>query len=543
MPFSTLLLIKSTKINFELMKRFFLFTLLLCSLRSQAQSPTSPPFLMELQEVTFPEWPALHSFAFAQWDGYWIMVAGRSNGLHGFFPFTGFPENSANKYIWVLDPESGEKWSYDVTQLPVHLSDALLVTNPQFVQLEHKLYVIGGYGKETTSGDFITFSKMTALDLPVLVNAVQTGGNVQSALRQTTDDRLKICGGEMHPLEEDLYLVGGHNFEGLYSQTGAPVFTQTYTNKILRFRIQDDSAQLGITNYTAFQDPEYHRRDLNLAPLMLPEMTPALGVYGGVFRPDADVPYFNPIYISEESIELDAAYEQKMSQYTCPIVPMYDEVSENMYSIFFAGLSYHTFNETAQTFEEDELVPFIDQITTFIRYADGSSEEIVLPLVFDELLGTNAKFIHNENTPRYANEVINLRALQGRAEVGCIFGGIKAIIPNITPSSATNRLFKVFITPLFPNSTVENNNPSTKITLTPNPFSYETKIQLSTREHFTRAVLTDFSGRFISVLEGVDTQALLRRAEAALKTLNPGIYSLSFEGGLQKAVTKVVKIH
>ncbi|NUN99842.1 MAG: T9SS type A sorting domain-containing protein [Saprospiraceae bacterium] len=525
------------------MKRFLFFALLLCMLRSHAQSPTSPPFLMELQEVTFPEWPALHSFAFAQWDGYWIMVAGRSNGLHGFFPFTGFPESSANKYIWVLNPENGEKWSYDVTQLPTHLADALLVTNPQFLQIGQKLYVLGGYGKESTSGDFITFSKMTALNLPALVSAVQSGGNVQGALRQTSDDRIKICGGEMHHLGDDLYLIGGHNFEGLYSQTGAPVFTQTYTSKILRFRIQDDANQLSITNYSAFQDPEYHRRDLNLAPLMLPGMVPALGVYGGVFRPEADVPYFNPIYITGQNIDLDESYAQKMSQYTCPIVPIYDEVAENMYSIFFAGLSYHTYNENNHTFEVDELVPFIDQITTFVRYANGSSEEVVMPQVFDELLGTNAKFILNDDVAHYDNEVIDLRALQGRTDVGCIFGGIKAAIPNITPSSATNRLFKVLITPLFPNSVVETGAEEIKIAVTPNPFHYETRIQLSHLAHFTEAIITDLSGRMASALQADDTRTLLQKTEAALKALHPGMYTLLLNGDNQKAVTKVVKIH
>jgi len=526
------------------MKKLFLFALLFVfSLRATAQITANPPFLMELEEVTFPEWPGLHSFAFAQWEGYWIMVAGRSNGLHGFFPFSGFPESSANPFIWVFNPESGEKWSYNVTQLPVHLADALLVTNPQFVQIDSKLYIIGGYGKESMSGDFITFSKMTALDLPLLVNAVQNAGNVQSALRQTNDDRLKICGGEMHRLGDDLYLVGGHNFEGLYSQSGAPVFTQTYTNKILRFRIQDDINQLVISNYAAFQDAEYHRRDLNLAPLLLSGMTPALGVYGGVFRPEADIPYFHPIYISAGNIELDASYEQKMSQYTCPIVPLYDEVAENMYSIFFAGLSFHTYNENDQTFEEDDLVPFIDQITTFIHYADGSSEEIVLPQVFDELLGTNAKFILNENIAHYDNEVINLRALQGRTEAGCIYGGIKALIPNITPSSASNRLFKVFITPLFPNPALEPGVEAIKIALTPNPFRHETQIQLSRLDHFNRAVLADLSGRLVCVLEEENTRALLQRTETSLKALNPGIYSLSFESRNQKVVTKVVKIN
>lgn len=47
------------------MKRWMFFLLLLCSWRSNAQLPANPPFLMEMEEVTFPDWPALHSFALA----------------------------------------------------------------------------------------------------------------------------------------------------------------------------------------------------------------------------------------------------------------------------------------------------------------------------------------------------------------------------------------------------------------------------------------------------------------------------------------------
>lgn len=383
-----------------------------------------------------------------------------------------------------------------------------------------------------------------AIDLPALVSAVQTGGNVQAAIRYTSDDRLRICGAEMHKLGDDLYLVGGHDFAGLYNSNGPPVFMQTYTSQIRRFRIVDTPNQLAISDYTFFNHEEYHRRDLNLAPLMLPGEVPALGAYGGVFKPNVDEPYFNPIYINSNTIEIDYGYEQKMSQYTCPIVPLYDEDLDHMYSIFFAGLSYHTFDEATQTFEADELVPFIDQITTFVRYANGTSEEIVLPQAFDELLGTNAKFVPNNEAPHYENEVFNLRAMNGATVVGHIFGGIKAAIPNITPSSSTNRLFRIKISPQLPNAAAEPAQANVaRIWLSPNPFANSARIELSEWVELRKAAISDLSGNNMANCSGENTRQLLSQVETALMQLEAGAYLITLESAKQQHwVVKAVKV-
>ena len=41
------------------------------------------PFAINIEEITYEDWPGLHSFAFGEWDDYWVFIGGRLNGLHG----------------------------------------------------------------------------------------------------------------------------------------------------------------------------------------------------------------------------------------------------------------------------------------------------------------------------------------------------------------------------------------------------------------------------------------------------------------------------
>ncbi|MBP8249782.1 MAG: hypothetical protein KAX72_06740, partial [Chitinophagales bacterium] len=45
---------------------------------------TAPPFTITLEEVTYSDWPGIHSFALGEWDGRWLIMTGRTGGLHGF---------------------------------------------------------------------------------------------------------------------------------------------------------------------------------------------------------------------------------------------------------------------------------------------------------------------------------------------------------------------------------------------------------------------------------------------------------------------------
>ena len=52
-------------------------------------------FTLSLDTVTVSGLPGLHSFAFAEHDGKWLLLAGRRDGLHA--EFGGFDTGSANK--------------------------------------------------------------------------------------------------------------------------------------------------------------------------------------------------------------------------------------------------------------------------------------------------------------------------------------------------------------------------------------------------------------------------------------------------------------
>lgn len=432
--------------------KFHLFLpALLLAFTGNAQTVFNPdllPYTMSLKEVTQDELPGLHSFALGKWDKWWVVIGGRVNGLHGFFINTGFPDDKANNMIRLMDPQTGDLHEYPLELLTVPWKEALKATNPQYVQDGDLLYICGGYGRDNQS-KMVTFPVLTAVHLPNLVNSILEDKNPTSAFVQKEVANLRVCGGEMEKMGDWFYLVGGHNFAGLYNQNGPPQFTQQYTNEIRKFKISLAGNVLSVSDYSAYRDEaNLHRRDFTMAPLIRPDGKEALGLYGGVFRVGADLPFYNPVYMANDvTFNMDASYSQLFSQYTCPAIPMFDSTDGSMYTLFFGGLSVYSYNKNTRQLEYDEKVPFIKDISTFHRKADGTSKEYVMPERFDSFLGTNMVFVLHEEVPHYKNEVIKLRALTGPTVVGTLFGGIKAEIPNLTPSSANHRMFEVTITP------------------------------------------------------------------------------------------------
>jgi hypothetical protein len=56
--------------------------------------------------------PGLHSYAAGKYDGKWVLLAGRTNGVHDLDQ-TGeqsFPEESQNRDVWVIDPVAKQSW-------------------------------------------------------------------------------------------------------------------------------------------------------------------------------------------------------------------------------------------------------------------------------------------------------------------------------------------------------------------------------------------------------------------------------------------------
>ncbi|MBK8552514.1 MAG: T9SS type A sorting domain-containing protein [Ignavibacteria bacterium] len=478
------------------------------------------PYSIELERIYIPGAPSIHSFSFAESNGKWLFVGGRTNGLHGFNPGDAFPKQYSNKNIFVVDPNTNQTFSKNIfVDCSYPLVDPLRSTNMQYVQDGNKLYITGGYGYDSASNGLITFPTLTVIDVSEIIQAIMTGSSIAPYIRQLTDSRMQVCGGEMMKLGDYFYLVGGHKFMGTYSQT---TNDQVYTNKIQKFKITDNGVSISITDYSSSTDTvQYHRRDMNLVPAIRPDgVNPYLTLYGGVFIHGTNLPFLNPIYIDGNSVVVDNSFDQKMSQYTCSYLSAFDNGNGSMHTTFFGGMSLYYYNEITQMQEYDSLVPFINDITTLTKYSGGNSDEKISQTKMPTLLGTNAKFILNGSVPQFNNKVIKLNELTARTYAGIIYGGIRAVLPNNTPSFPSDYILKVYITPKSVNINNISSNVPDKFELNqnyPNPFNPSTKIRFSIPENSqTKVLVYDELGREVTRL--------------ADNELNAGVYEVDWDG-------------
>ena len=85
------------------MKRYFTVfaTILACVLYGQAQHDFE--YKVSLKPISLNNLPGLHSFAFGQHEGKWLIIGGREDGLHARQPFASFPESENNTNMYVVD--------------------------------------------------------------------------------------------------------------------------------------------------------------------------------------------------------------------------------------------------------------------------------------------------------------------------------------------------------------------------------------------------------------------------------------------------------
>jgi hypothetical protein len=160
-----------------------------------AQAQAVPPFMVDLRPVNAPGLPGLHSFAAATDGKYWLLIGGRTNGLHWFVqssnggtvpPPNAFPPSVANRMAWVLDPATGNTWSSPLQNLKASLRDHLSSTNAQAYQDGDTLYVMGGYGLDSTSEQMTTFGLVTAVQVKETISAIVNGSPIDGFLEQTS---------------------------------------------------------------------------------------------------------------------------------------------------------------------------------------------------------------------------------------------------------------------------------------------------------------------------------------------------------------------
>lgn len=504
-----------------------------------------------LQPVTITGMPGLQSFVYGTYNGRWVLLGGRTDGLHRRQPTVSFADAGNNKQIYVVDPATGSVWSKPLSSLPVPMQEQLCSTNMQFHQRDSILYCVGGYGYSATAGDHITYPYITAINVAGLIDAIMSGGTISGYFRQQTSPEYAVTGGHLDMIYDVFYLVGGNKFTGRYNPMGGASYVQEYTNQIRKMTIADDGTTMAVTHLPAVTDAtNLHRRDYNLVPQILPDGKEGLTMFSGVFQLTADLPYLSCVNIDSISHNVPSGFSQYYSHYHGANLPAYSATANEMHSLFFGGIAQYYDN--AGLLVRDDNVPFVKTISRVVRNSAGVMTEYRLPVDMPGLLGASAELIPAAGIPMFPNHVVDLDALTSDTTLaGYIVGGINSTAPNIftintgVESSASTVVYKVY---LIRGSEVGTDRPNVQSTnglalqLYPNPSNGNLNISFHLDYAGKVAVtLKDVSGRvtgednYTFTTSGTKTISLRTHSNAA-----SGVYFVTIVADGKIATQKIV---
>lgn len=394
----------------------------------------------------------LQSYAVGTYEGEWLLVGGRLDGLHIRQPFASFSADGKNEDLIVVNPVTKTVWRSPLSNLPTGIREQLSSTNMQFYQDENRLLCTGGYGYSPTANDHITYPFLTIIDLPVAIQSIKNGTNPILAFTQIENETFRVTGGGLNKLDDKYYLVGGHKFMGRYNPMGpshGPGFEQEYTDEIRKFSIEyNDPISVDI------QDPIHdemnlHRRDYNLVPY-LSDGKRELMLYSGVFQSVADIPWLSPVSIkSDGHVPLDD-FIQYYNHYHCAYLPIYDAELNEMNTVFFGGIAQ--FYEDDGWLVQDNDVPFVNTIAEVSQDESGAMVETILQDTMPGYLGAGSVFIHDKDVSLADADILDASSIgQEFLTIGHIYGGIRSSLPNIfwintgSESSASSTVYEVSI--------------------------------------------------------------------------------------------------
>ncbi|MBE0640551.1 MAG: hypothetical protein IH599_00865, partial [Bacteroidales bacterium] len=496
-----------------------------------------------VEEIDIPGAPALQSYAVGQHNGRWLMMGGRISGLHGHNPFNSFPPDSANAFVWMVDPVSGQVWSAPVTTLSAAVARQLLATNLCFHQKDSLLYLIGGYGYDASTNQYDTWPSLTVVNLRILHDALAGPQPISTAFTHLSDSRMAVTGGQLGMDGDLFYLVGGQKFTGRYNPHGNPSYTQTYTEAIRTFRVTGGSTSPVIQDYSEITDSqELHRRDYNMAEQIFPDGSYGFTAFSGVFRHNVDLPWHNVVNINDQTYEAipEANFSQLYNQYHGAKMSVYDPLYNEMHTVFFGGIGMYDWDTLSLVSVVDSAVPFVRTISVVTRFPDSSMGENVLPARMPGLLGASAEFIPNLSAPHFIENILDLEQIgYYGTNVGHIFGGIESSQPNIfmqaTGSShATNRAFRVMIAR--PPHSIPERGMLHRLPAVPNPAGPQTRVYLPWESRDPQLKVLDLLAKEHLIdyrLEG--NQLTMETSQ-----LIPGVYFLWISESGQDAVAKLV---
>jgi hypothetical protein len=525
---------------------------------SQSICAQSDTLILELDTLEITGMPGFHSGALISYNGRWIAIGGRTNGLHGFQSAFSFPFNGKNMNAYLINPITGEVNSASMLDLPETLYEPLTSSNIPFCVHQGYLYMIGGYGWKESVNDYVTFPTMHRIDLACLETSILAGQLQENCIEQITDDRLAITGGHLKVLDGKFHLVFGHRFDGIYAVNNGnnAFYHQEYSNEIRRFNIVETGNGMEMINFEAQQDTvNFHRRDYNLVHQIFPDGSDGFTAFSGVFQKNAVLPYLNTVDISSTTATVVPNFDQHLSQYHNAVMPIFDSTANKMDTYFFGGMSRFRIDTQTQEMIDDTLVPFVKTISRVSRDANGILEEEQLPIEMPAFLGSNMEFIladgiaTNEYGIILSNKLPNQRTL-----VGYLIGGILSPEENIsetdpTISEANTQVFGVYINKTSNDSgvvtSIKTNNALAfgGLSLHPNPASDFTLVDIHLNKSASTSVaLYDQRGKLVKNLLAKNLPIGDHQLKLQTSELSSGVYFLKARAdGITKTISLIIQ--
>lgn len=468
-------------ITFTLVRHLFLmntavFVLISSHLSADNQTPTttpilsqdSLPFTISIEEDSFSLPTGLHSGATANYKGMWVFIAGRTNGLHDFSGIDPFPPCKQNTVAYVVDFQNKTTYSRALNDVTSGLTqtqiDELSVTSPQSFQKGKTLYICGGYGVDTSTGEFGTKKTLTALDLPKFIKWVKNGeGSAAGAIRQTSSPWMQVTGGIMAITNNHLQglLFFGQNFTGVYTDSS----NGNYTKQARRFQIYDNGKKIVVRARNSEEpNPDYRRRDLNVVPI-IKKGKPAYVALSGVFTESVGI-WTVPILINPDGSTKMAnpdssdTFKQGMNNYVSATSELYSRSTKDNYILQLGGISFGYYDNSV--FTTDSEFPFINQVTTikidkaceFSQYIMDAEYPVILSQGTNPgnrlIFGAGAYYFNSNNVKELVNQIIDIDQIKTPTVIGYVVGGIMSTVPNtstINDSTASPYIFKVILNP------------------------------------------------------------------------------------------------
>ena len=528
--------------------KIYLFVLLVIG--STSLKAQFGDYSIQLRPKTINGLPGLQSFAWAKLDGKWIIIGGRTDGLHRRQPFASFDQSGNNTNIYLVNSKTETVQSVSINSLNAGIKEQLQSTNMQFHQDGKNLILIGGYGFSNTVGNHITFPNISVINLELLIEKIESNESISEAISQITDQRFAVTGGHLGKINQKYYLVGGNRFDGRYNPMGGNSYVQAYTNSIQKFKLNISGSVITISEYENIVDSlNLHRRDYNLTPNKSNDGTHYYTLWSGVFQYDVNLPWLNSVDIRENDHSVNNGFNQYLNQYHTAFLPIYDKTDNSMSTLFFGGISQYFYDENGHIIKNDS-VPFVKTISYIKRDSSGKLTEYALPyLSMPGYLGSSSEIIPSNHELEDAFGIFDLDKFEKDSVLaGTLVGGINSSAPNIfwtntgTQSFASNTCYEIwFIKNKLPNAIAIKDPDAWKISSFPNPFKSHITLNFSGLKpsNYIYVSIHDIQGKYIENLyEGKVKTELDLTIQSELEN---GMYYLYIQSGQINYTIKVLK--